>query len=154
VLVVTGVVGGPCTDHPPYEQVLVGVGYRPPSLSCRVVSPRPSSCCPFPRSPPPRRLRRFRTPFRWSVVRRRLEPLHPSRGRSTRDPPPEQLLVGLGAGGASSVTVGGRGARRWRRCRLLAPMIHPASSCSQSWRWGLCGWLPLGAVSRIDGPRG
>lgn len=67
------------------------------------------------------------------------------RRRSTRDPPPEQLLVGLGAGGVSFVAVGGCGG-----ALVLVSIVVTCfggfgrvsmTQCVYGARWGLTWWV-------------
>jgi hypothetical protein len=93
------------TRHPPYEQLLVGVGVGAVVLGVCCSSPLLASLSFHPR-PTPRAVAREAGGGWCGVVRRRPPSLPAARrrhGHSTRDPPHEQLLVGLGAGGVSPI---------------------------------------------------
>jgi hypothetical protein len=61
---------------------------------------------------------------------------------STRDPPHEQLLMGLGAGGLSFV-----GLRwHWRHSTHDPPHEQLLVGCSWGWRWVVCRLLPYVGV--------
>jgi hypothetical protein len=141
------------THDPPHEQLLVGLGAGGVSFGC-------PPCCrrrpPFPPSlvvlltisqacsTPPSTLRAVaRSSGGWcGSLHRPLTLASPSPcclcGRhSTHVPPHKQWLVGLGAGvtrcrdWALCHLVVGCAESHWCWCR--APIIHPASSCSQAW---------------------
>ena len=80
----------------------------------------------------------------------------------TRKPPYKQLLVGMVAGGMSSLGAGVIIMPPLSLMWPLAPTIHPASSRLQQWGWvpllvvvnRLWGWWAVrGDVVRLQGPK-